>query len=41
MDNGTEFSGAKLHQETKEQGTVIETTVPHTPEQDGISERSI
>src|SRR3984957_17352011 len=41
LNNGTEYRGAKLLEFLKERGSKLESTVPYTPEQDGVSERSI
>ncbi len=38
MDNGIEFGGEKLKDYTKQHGIQLETTVPYTPEQDGVAE---
>ena len=40
LDNGTEYGGDKLISFLKERGIKLEPTVPYTPEQDGVSERS-
>ena len=40
MDNGTEFGGHKLEVWAAKAGIKMEPTVPYTPEQDGIAERS-
>jgi transposase InsO family protein len=40
MDNGTEFGGKKLHEFLREHGIILEPTVPYTPEQGGVVERT-
>jgi hypothetical protein len=40
LDGGTEYGGAKLIAYLDARGTLLEPTVPYTPEQDGVAERS-
>jgi hypothetical protein len=40
LDNGTEYGGNAFKRYCVERGIRIELTVPYTPEQDGVSERS-
>jgi hypothetical protein len=40
IDNGTEFGKSKLDEFFSEKGVALELTVPYTPEQNGVSERS-
>lgn len=40
MDNGTEYGGGTLKAYCSRRGISIEFTVPYTPEQDGVSERT-
>lgn len=41
LDGGTEYGGQRLRDFAKRNGIVLEVTTPHTPEQDGVAERSI
>lgn len=38
-DNGTEYRNAKMKEYLKKRGITLETTAPHTPEQNGRAER--
>jgi len=40
MDNGNEYGGTALNSFCSKRGIIIETTVPYTPEQDGVAERA-
>ena len=40
MDNGKEYGGQKLIDFAKQNGILLEPTVPYTPEQDGVAERT-
>jgi hypothetical protein len=40
LDNSTEYGGQKLLHFLQERGIKLEPTVPYTPEQDGVAERS-
>ena len=40
MDNGTEYGGKAFQKFAQDNGIAIEPTVPYTPEQDGVAERS-
>jgi len=40
LNNGTEYGCNDFKEFCKERGIQIETTVPYTPEQDGVAERA-
>jgi transposase InsO family protein len=40
IDRGKEYSGKKLVQHLKEQGTLLEITTPYTPKENSVIERT-